>query len=153
MMFSLARGGYAPKALGRLSPTGVPRAALFVSSIGMIAAVPLATQFKDTDTYIGMLGAAFFGGLYAWMMIFVTHLAFRRKHHAPEAGATRFAPPGPWSSLAGLTALTAVLISTWFIPGMRICITAGLPWLVFVSLCYVGASRSWRGNPHLRSGR
>ena len=97
-----------------------------------------------------MLGAAFFGGLFVWMMIFVTHLAFRRRYRGAAGGAAppRFAPPGPWSSLAGLAALTAVLVSTWWIPGMRITLSAGLPWLVFISLCYVFWARL-RRLPHL----
>jgi hypothetical protein len=35
------------------------------------------------------------------------------------------------------TALTAVLISTWWVPGLRITLKAGVPWLVFISLCYL----------------
>jgi amino acid transporter, AAT family len=82
-----------------------------------------------------MLGAAFFGGIFAWIMILVTHLAFRR-HHAANPHLQRFALPGPWSSLAGLAALLAVLASTCWIPGMRITLVGGLPWLAFITLCY-----------------
>ncbi|MCI0628667.1 MAG: amino acid permease [Acidobacteria bacterium] len=133
MLFSLARGSYAPAALGRLSRQGTPVAALAASSCGMLAALLLEIRFQQT-AYLYMLGAAFFGGLYVWMMIFVTHLAFRQRH---PAGAARFAPPGPWSSLAGLLAVATVMVSTWWIPGMRITLAAGVPWLVFISLCYL----------------
>lgn len=156
MIFSLARGGYAPAALGRLSRRGTPVAALGVSSAGMVAALVLNLRYRET-AYLYMLGAAFFGGLFVWMMIFLTHLAFRR-HHAHRAAPARaasfdaahdkndapanpvplrFAPRGPWSSLGGFIALTAVLVSTWWVPGMRITLVAGLPWLVFISLCYL----------------
>jgi len=167
MIFSLARGGYAPAALGKLSRHGTPVHALLVSSAGMFAAL-LLEHFLQQSTYLYMLGAAFFGGLFVWMMIFVTHLAFRRrraqdmaspgaasgarrspgpevsrgKSDAPEQPAPlRFAPPGPWTSLGGLAALTAVGISTWWIPGMRITLVAGLPWLAFISLCYLAWAR------------
>jgi len=136
MIFSLARGGYAPAVLGHLSRQGTPVAALGVSSVGMVAALLLDLRFRET-AYLYMLGAAFFGGLFVWMMIFVTHLAFRRRTASAAVPPRRFAPPGPWSSLAGLAALTAVLVSTWWIPGMRITLGAGLPWLVFISLCYL----------------
>jgi len=138
MIFSLARGGYAPAVLGRLSRQGTPVAALAVSSCGMVAAFVLNLRYQET-AYLYMLGAAFFGGLFVWMMIFATHLAFRRRYRGAAEGSApmRFAPPGPWSSLAGLAALTAVLISTWWIPGMRITLESGLPWLVFISLCYL----------------
>jgi L-asparagine transporter-like permease len=138
MIFSLARGGYAPSALGRLSRQGTPVAALAVSSGGMVAALLLDLRYRET-AYLYMLGAAFFGGLFVWMMIFVTHLAFRRHYRGAVNGFAplRFAPRGPWSSLGGLLALAAVLVSTWWIPGMRITLVAGLPWLVFISLCYL----------------
>jgi len=133
MLFSLARGGYAPAALGRLSRQGTPVAALAVSSCGMLAALLLEMFFQQT-TYVYMLGAAFFGGLFVWMMIFITHLAFSQRQ---PVGAARFAPPGPWSSLVGFLAVAAVMASTWWIPGMRITLAAGVPWLVFISLCYL----------------
>jgi len=133
MLFSLARGGYAPAALGRLSRRGTPVMALAISSCGMVAALLLEMLFQQT-TYVYMLGAAFFGGLFVWMMIFITHLAFRRQEHS---GATRFAPPGPWSSLVGFLAVAAVMASTWWIPGMRITLAAGVPWLAFISVCYL----------------
>jgi AAT family amino acid transporter len=132
MIFSLSRGGYAPRTFGRLSRNGVPLSALLISSVGMFAALVLDKWFHET-AYVYMLGSAFFGGLFVWMMIFVTHLIFRRR--AP-AGAIRFAPRGPWSSLIGLAALTAVLISTWWVPGLRITLQAGIPWLAFITLCY-----------------
>jgi L-asparagine transporter-like permease len=141
MIFSLARGGYAPAALGRLSRKGTPVAALAVSSCGMVAAFALNLHYQET-AYLYMLGAAFFGGLFVWMMIFVTHLAFRRRYRGAteDSAPLRFAPRGPWSSLAGLAALAAMLISTWWIPGMRITLEVGLPWLVFISLCYLAWS-------------
>jgi AAT family amino acid transporter len=141
MLFSLARGGYAPQALGRLNSHGVPLAALLASSIGMVTALVLDLRFAET-AYLYMLGAAFFGGLFVWMMIFLTHLAFRRRQGGATALLVRFAPRGPWSSLAGFGALAAVLISTWWIPGMRITLEAGLPWLAFISLCYLVWTRA-----------
>jgi amino acid transporter, AAT family len=136
MLFSLARGGYAPSPLGRLSKRGTPVAALLVSSAGMIAALFLEHWFQAT-AYVYMLGAAFFGGIFVWLMIFVTHLAFRRRTARWPKPPTRFAPRGPWSSLFGLLALTGVLVSTWWVPGLRITLTAGFPWLAFISLCYL----------------
>jgi len=141
MLFSLARGGYAPPVLGRLSKRGAPVVALLVSSIGMVAALFLEHHYSAT-AYVYMLGAAFFGGIFVWLMIFVTHLAFRRRTANAPRLPLRFAPRGPWSSLIGLAALGAVLVSTWWIPQLRITLTAGLPWLLFISLCYLGWSKA-----------
>ncbi len=150
MLFSLARGSYAPARLGRLSKRGTPVAALLVSSAGMIAALFLEHWFQAT-AYLYMLGAAFFGGIFVWLMIFVTHLAFRRRTAQRAQPPMRFAPRGPWSSLFGLFALTAVLVSTWWVPGLRITLTAGFPWLAFISLCYLAWTQARRASPKKQS--
>jgi L-asparagine transporter-like permease len=136
MLFSLARGGYAPTALGRLSKRGTPVTALLASSVGMVAALFLERRYSGT-AYVYMLGSAFFGGLFVWLMIFVTHLMFRRRMARSGQVIRRFGPRGPWNSLFGLAALGTVLVSTWWVPGLRITLTAGLPWLLFVTLCYL----------------
>lgn len=139
MIFSLARGGYAPRWFGYLNRRGVPVPALLISSAGMLAALVLEIHFSET-AYLQMLGAAFMGGLFVWMMIFLTHLVFRRRYQ----GQLRVRAPGhPWTSLLGLAALAAVTVSTWWIPGMKITLGAGVPWLAFISLCYLVWAR-WR---------
>jgi L-asparagine transporter-like permease len=107
----------------------------------MLAAVFLEHWFQGS-AYVYMLGAAFFGGIFVWLMIFVTHLAFRAKADQSSAPRVRFAPRGPWSSLFGLIAMAGVLFSTWWVPGLRITLTAGVPWLLLISLCYLIWSRT-----------
>jgi AAT family amino acid transporter len=117
-----------------------------VSSAGMVAAFFVDRWFHST-AYIYMLGAAFFGGIFVWLMIFITHLAFRRRAAGWPQPPFRVAPRGPWTTLFGLTALTAVLISTWWVPGLRITLTSGLPWLAFISLCYLVWRQAQAGKP------
>jgi L-asparagine transporter-like permease len=143
LLFSLSRGGYAPARLGRLSKRGMPVAAVLASSVGMAAALVLSQLFKNT-AFVFMIGVAFFGGPFIWIMILLTHLAFRRAASRAEKSILRFAPRGPWSSLFGLIALVAVLISTWWVPSFHIALLAGPPWLIFITLCYL----AWRhANP------
>jgi amino acid transporter, AAT family len=139
MLFSLSRGGYAPARLGRLSKRGMPVAAVLASSAGMAVALILSQLFKNT-AFVFMIGVAFFGGPFAWIMILITHLAFRRATARANKKILRFAPPGPWSSLFGLIALFAVLISTWWVPSFHIALLAGPPWLLFITVCYL----AWR---------
>jgi len=145
LLFSLARGGYAPAALGRLSELGMPVSAVLASSAGMVVAVMLS-HFLEATAFVFMIGVAFFGGPFIWIMILITHLAFRRANARAAKPVWRFAPPGPWSSLSGLVALLGVLISTWWVPGFRVTLLAGLPWLVFITLCYGVWSRANRNN-------
>jgi AAT family amino acid transporter len=136
LLFSLSRGGYAPAALGRLNKRGMPVAAVLTSSVGMFAALILSQLFKNT-AFVFMIGVAFFGGPFIWIMILATHLAFRRATSRAGRQIVRFGPPGPWSSLFGLAALLGVLVSTWWVPSFHVTLLAGPPWLAFITLCYL----------------
>jgi L-asparagine transporter-like permease len=135
MLFSLSRSGFAPAFLGRLSKRSMPVAGVLTSSVGMAAALVLA-HFFENSAFVFMIGVAFFGGPFVWMIILATHLAFRRATAREGKAITRFAPPGPWSSLAGLVALFGVLVSTWWIPQFHITLISGVPWLALITVCY-----------------
>jgi len=135
LAFSLSRGGYLPAALGRLSGKNMPVIAVLASAGGMAAALVLSEYFKDS-LLVFMIGLSSFGALFAWLMTLLTHLAFRRFHERNARPYLRLGPRGPWLSLAGLGGVLAVLISTWWVPGFRITLMAGLPWLAFLTVCY-----------------
>jgi amino acid transporter, AAT family len=140
LLFSLARGGYAPSVLGRLSKRGMPVASVLASGFGLLAAL-LLSHFFEKSAFVFMIGVAFFGGPFAWIITLTTHLAFRRAARHTGVPIARFAPSGPWSSLLGLFALFGVLLATWWVPGFRITLRAGPLWLAFITLCYFG----WTG--------
>ncbi len=141
MLFSLSRGGYAPAGLGRLSKRDMPVYAVLASSVGMVAALALS-HFSQNSAFLFMIGVAFFAAPFIWIMILATHLAFRRATERAGKRILRFAPPGPWSSLVGITALLGVLISTWWVPSFHITLLAGGPWLLFITLCYLAWGRA-----------
>ena len=135
LAFSLARGGYLPPALGRLSRKNMPVVAVLSSAGGMAAALVLSRYFKDS-LFVFMIGLSSFGALFAWLMTLLTHLAFRRFHRRHGKPYLQLGPPGPWASLFGLAGVSAVLVSTWWVPGFRITLLAGAPWLAFLTVCY-----------------
>ncbi len=143
LAFSLARGGYLPAALGRLSGKNMPVVAVLASAGGMAAALALSEYFKDS-LFVFMIGLSTFGALFAWLITLLTHLAFRRFHKRQARPYLRLGPPGPWASLMGLGGVLAVLVSTWWVPGFRITLLAGAPWLVFITLGYWVWSRANR---------
>lgn len=136
MMFSLARGGYAPASFGRVTRHGVPLPALLLSTTGLVIATVVAVLYP-AGAFVYLFGIALFGALFVWMMIFLTHLFFRR---AWDAGHNRHLPVRmigyPYTSALGLALVTAIVITTWWVPGMRPTILAGVPWLVFLSVAY-----------------
>jgi len=134
MMFSLARGGYAPTAWGRVSSRGTPVLALLVSAVGLGIAI-LTSFLYPESAFVYLLGVSLFGGLYAWLIIFVTHLFFCRRVRTSQS------PIRMAGSLLGAVSMVAILVTTWWVPGMRITLIAGFLWLTFLSVAYVVVRR------------
>ena len=138
-LFSLARGGYAPRWIGRLSPNGTPTVAAVLSGIGVLAAA--AVSFFSPLAYNYLFGIALFGGIFVWIMILVTHLRFRRAHKG-RALLVRM-PLFPYAQIAGVILLCAVLLTMgldtefWNISWI-----VGMPWLAWLSIAYwIGRKR------------
>ena len=64
-----------------------------------------------------------FGALFVWLMIFVTHIAFR-------------APAVPVPSSIGAALVAGILLSTWYVPALRSTLIAGGPWLLALAIGY-----------------
>lgn len=138
MLFSLAESGLAPAALARVGARGVPTAALLVSAMGI--AVAAAVYAWRPDAAFGvMIAISIFGALFTWGMIFVTHLAFRRRH-GPPAGFRLWGYP--WTSLAGAGAILAILLTTPFTQAFAATLAYGLPFLAALALVYAVRYRS-----------
>jgi L-asparagine transporter-like permease len=136
MMFSLARGGYAPASLGRVSARGTPVPALLVSAAGLALALAVAVLYPE-GAFVYLFGISLFGGLYVWLMIFVTHLFFRPQWDASGRPRLPVRMPGyPYTSLLGMGAIAAIVATTWWVEGMRVTIVAGLPWLALLTAAY-----------------
>jgi amino acid transporter, AAT family len=145
MVFSLARAGYAPASFGHVSSRGTPVRALMLSTVGLALATGIAIAFPGS-AYVYMFGIALFGGLFVWLMIFITHLGFRRyrRLHGGRKLPVRM-PFFPISTIAGALAVMAIIISTWWVEGMRVTLESGIPWLLVLSAWYyVGRMKSRR---------
>ncbi len=141
MLFSLARSEYAPARFGRLTVHGSPRPALLVSTAGILLAIAMEYQAPET-AFLYILGASLFGGMLAWGIALAAHVAFRRKLSARELSALPMrAPGGRVLSVAGLIAIMAAVVSTWWVPQSRITIESGGPYLVVLTLAYLLTAR------------
>jgi amino acid transporter, AAT family len=145
LAFSLARGGYLPAMLGRLSGNDMPVVAVAVSGAGMLAALVLSKYFQES-LFVFMIGLSTFGALFAWLMTLLTHLAFRRFHKRQGKPLLQLGPSGQWVSAAGFVAILAVMVSTWWVPGFRITLEAGVPWLALLTVGYWVWSRTKQRN-------
>ena len=134
MLFSLSRGGYAPKTLGRLSARGAPVYAIAASGAGVLAAA--AVSFFTPLAYNYLFGVALFGAIFVWIVILLSHLSFRRRHRAQDLPVRM--PFFPGLQLAGLALLGAILITMgldkefWNVSWI-----VGVPWLAVLTAAYV----------------
>jgi L-asparagine transporter-like permease len=139
MMFSLSRAGHAPRRMGHLSGRGVPLNALLMSTFG-IALATVISVFAPSGAFLTMLGISAFGAMFTWMMIFVTHLFFRR---TSANATTSFRMWGfPATTLLGAALMAALLITTAFTDAFRSTLVFGLPFLALLALLYYFRYRS-----------
>jgi len=135
MMFSLSRAGYAPRRFGVLNRRGVPVQALLLSSLG-IALATVMSVLAPKSAFVLMIAISSFGAMFTWMMIFVTHYAFRRARERSGA-PLRFRMPGyPATTLLGAALMAAVLLTTAFTDAFRLTLVFGLPFLAILVAGY-----------------
>jgi L-asparagine transporter-like permease len=46
-------------------------------------------------------------------------------------------PGYPFTTVLGAASIVAILATTWWVEGMRVTLLAGIPWLAFISICYL----------------
>ena len=136
MLYSLSQSGFAPRKLQEVSPNGVPRWAVLVSAAG--AVVGVVVQYKLPEgAYLYIIGVSLFGGMLGWAMTLAAHIAMRaRMSEADVRGLAFRAPGGAGASWLALLAIVAIMISTWWVPRLRIAIVSGVPYMAVLSVAY-----------------
>ena len=132
MLFSLSRGGYAPRFLGRLNPAGSPVAAILVSGAGILAAAAVSKLTPKAYSYL--FGIALFGSITTWIIILLSHISFRHRHGAAPL-AVRM-PGFPVMQIAGIGLLLAVLATMGLDNDWNLSWIVGGPWLLMLSAMY-----------------
>jgi AAT family amino acid transporter len=133
MLFSLSRGGYAPRFLGKLGKNGTPITAILLSGACIMVAAGVSKLTPLAYNYL--FGVALFDAMIVWIIILLSHLSFRRKHRAADLPVRM--PWFPVVQITGLALLCAVLVTmgldkeTW-----RISWIVGVPWLALISIVY-----------------
>jgi lysine-specific permease len=77
MLFTLASEGKAPRMFAKLSKGGVPRNALYATTI-VAALCFLSSMFGNQTVYLWLLNTSGMTGFIAWLGIAVSHYRFRR---------------------------------------------------------------------------
>jgi len=136
MLLSLARSGYAPSLLARVTAAGVPLPAVAVASTGVVAAILLAI-FAPANAFLALYGTAVAGMLFIWIIILVTYLRFRAALPADRLAALPLRMPAhrllTWFGIASLVAISA---TTFFVDGLQYSVVWFLPFLGLISIAY-----------------
>ena len=133
MLFSLSRGDFAPRFLGRLSKNGTPVAAILVSGACILLAAGVSKLTPRAYNYL--FGVALFDAMIVWVAILLSHFSFRRRYRKEDLPVRM--PLYPYVQLVGLGVLVAVLITmgldkeVWGISWI-----VGVPWLALLSIFY-----------------
>lgn len=134
MLFSLSRGGYAPRFLGELNARGTPFNALLVSGICILIAAGVSKLTPRAFNYL--FGIALFDAIVVWIIILLSHLRFRRRHALADLPLRM--PGFPFVQIAALLLLCAVLITMGLDTEIwQISWIVGIPWIALVSIAYV----------------
>jgi amino acid transporter, AAT family len=134
MLFSLSRGGYAPRFLGRLSKNGAPVTAILLSGACILIAAGVSKLTPLAYNYL--FGIALFDAMIVWIIILLSHLSFRRRHGTADLPVHM--PFFPAIQFAGLALLCAVLVTMGLDKEIwRISWIVGVPWLVLISVMYL----------------
>ncbi len=142
MLFSLARGGYAPASLGRITAAGSPRNAVAVSATGMLLAV-VTQKLAPESAYLYIIGASLFGGMLAWWVALAAHVRFRSRLSPDQLARLPLrSPGGAAASRVGFVVLALAIASTWWVDQSRITIVSGGPYLLVLTIAYFAMRRA-----------
>lgn len=133
MLFSLSRGDFAPRFLGRLSQNGTPVAAILVSGGCILLAAAVSGLTPHAYNYL--FGVALFDAMIVWMAILVCHLSFRRRYRKEDLPVRM--PLFPIVQLVGLGLLVGIMVTMGLDKGdWRYSWIVGAPVLVLLSIAY-----------------
>lgn len=76
MLYSMANGGFAPKALSKTGKNGIPYRALAVTTI--VALITFISSIAGPHIYMWLVAASGLTGFIAWFGIAISHFRFRR---------------------------------------------------------------------------
>ena len=141
VLYSLARQGNAPKAFMRLSRRGIPYAGVLFSS--MVTAVAVAVIYFLPETAFSILMAMALGAsIISWVMILLTHRAFRKRIGSGLADLAFKLPGGLASNAVALVSLVGVFILMAFNPDYRTSVAVMPIWLFILFAAYEVKKRS-----------
>lgn len=132
---ALALKGHAPAWLHKHTKNGLPVRALSVTTLLILCGV--VVNYLNPSRAFGLLATASIMPLmWSWISIAVSHWCFRRKY--PERATADFRMPFyPYSNMAIIGSILAVVVLMALYLGMAVPVLIGVGWLVGLVAIYV----------------
>jgi AAT family amino acid transporter len=144
LLFSMGRSGWAPARLGKLNAAGSPRMALLVSSYGILSTLIINT-WAPKQAFVYIMGAAFSGLIFSWVVSLAAHVSFRRRLTPPQVATLPMRSPlGMWGSIIGFLLVSAAIVQT--LRASRINQLGGLVFFAGLTIAYVILKRRRQAN-------
>jgi L-asparagine transporter-like permease len=135
LLFSMGRTGWAPRSMGKLNTSGSPVSAVLVSSYGIVTAL-IIQHWAPKQAFVYIMGAAFSGLFFCWVVSLAAHLSFRWRLTPKEVAALPLRSPlGMWGSILGFVLASAFIIQT--LRSSRINQLGGLVFFVGLTIAYL----------------
>src|ERR1700735_191058 len=139
LLFSMGRTGWAPARMGKLNASGSPRAALLVSSYGIVTAL-IIENWAANQAFIYIMGAAFSGLIFSWVVSLAAHISFRRRLTPEQLAALPMRSPlGAWGSIVGFVLASITVLNTLF--ATRINALGGFVFFTALTAAYLWLTR------------
>lgn len=136
MVYNLSLQGSAPKIFGKVSKRHVPMNAILASSACMLIGVIL-NYFVPGKVFLYLASIATFAGLFAWFMIVLVQIKFRKGLTPVQVKKLKFPMKMyPYASYIALIYLAVVFLIMAFNPDTLIAVIVGPIWLIGLTVCY-----------------
>ncbi|HKC75951.1 MAG TPA: amino acid permease [Chloroflexota bacterium] len=165
MLFALAREGYFPATMARTqAERKVPTPSILITSLCIFVGAVLAF-FNPGNAYVFVASLSSFGFLYAWLMIPLAQVLYRRQRGESYVRALHWRVP--LYPLTPLVAIVAVLVAfggQFFfgsgtsigpitIPGSGLTVVVGIVWTIVWALYYLAIGRTFTHGEAWRAGQ
>ncbi|MBX4261241.1 amino acid permease [Clostridium estertheticum] len=136
MVYNLSLQGSAPKVLAKLSKAQVPMNAILASTAVMFIGVIL-NLFVPGKVFLYVAGVATFAGIFAWFMILLSQVKFRKSLTPEQVKKLKFPMKGyPYMNYICFAYLALVIGTMCMTPEFLLAVIVGPIWLAVLTICY-----------------
>ncbi|MEU2513522.1 amino acid permease [Streptomyces syringium] len=137
MLRDLSLNGQGPKFLGVLTKRGLPLRGTTISAALMLVGVWINYQWPG-EAFNYVVSFATISGMWAWIMILIAQLRYRRKADRGELPQSEFRAPGaPWTSLFALAFIFMVIVLMGIDENSRVSLYCAPVWAAIMWVSYM----------------